>query len=1089
MINSRNPREISKINVFVKERSPMSSRIRAQRVILTWFCLLFLACSSVPPAAYAQSSKSEFARALISAMTDEERKKLLAADKELINVELVQALLLEGRRLAPRGEYSGALKAFELAFTLSELVHYPIGAADALRGMGRVRHSQGNPTQALEDYQRSLRISEELGYKQGIAHVLNNIGRLHYSRGQYGPALDCYQRSLKISDETGDKEGFANTLNNIGHVYYSQGNYAGALKCYRDSLKISEELGDKQGIAISLINIGIVQKSQGNYSQALAYYERSLELSQELGNKREIAIVLNNIGIVHKLQGNYPQALEHYQRSLKIQEELGSKEDIAKCLNNIGNIHKSQGNYTKALEHFQRSLRISEELGDKEHISIVLNNTGNIHMAQANNSQALQHFQRSLKISEELGDKQGIAIAHGNLGIVYYSERNHAKAFEHYDRSLRIKEELGDKPGIVNTLSNIGIVHYSEGNYAQALEYYDRSLKIKEELGDKPGIAITLISIGNVLKSQGDPAKALQTYQKSLKISEELGDIQRIAITLGEIGVIHYSQGNRAKARQVFSDAISAVEELRARVAGSEQQQQQFFETQLPAYHQMVMLLMNEQNSADALSYAERVKARALLDTLRGGRVAATSAMTENEKAEERKLNTEVVSVNVQIACENSRTQPDEARLRDLKFQREKARANYEAFQINLYAAHPELRIQRGRIQPISRSEAGKLIPNAGTVILEFVVTDDITYLFVLSKDEQSLIKPKSSADLPVLNVYTINTKQKDLAGRIDRLRSRLIQKDAEFTDSARALFDLLIGPAQADLKSKTGLIIVPDGVLWQLPFQALQTSVNRFLIQDYTISYAPSLTVLSEMMDLKQKRQASYYSSPMLLAFGNPDVQSATTANLQAVYPGILGDEKVASLPQTEKLVNTLCRLYGADRSKVYVGTDAREDRVKKEAASFRILQFATHGIVDNTNPMYSRLVMSQSGVDEHEDGMLEAWEIMKLDLNAEIAVLSACETAQGRVAGGEGMIGLAWAFFVAGCPTTVVSQWPVAAQSTTELMIEFHKNLKPNIEGQNSGMSKAEALRAASLKLMKNRRYRHPFYWAPFVIIGDGR
>jgi CHAT domain-containing protein len=298
-----------------------------------------------------------------------------------------------------------------------------------------------------------------------------------------------------------------------------------------------------------------------------------------------------------------------------------------------------------------------------------------------------------------------------------------------------------------------------------------------------------------------------------------------------------------------------------------------------------------------------------------------------------------------------------------------------------------------------------------------------------------------------------------------------------------------LVGPARSDLKNKTNLIVVPDGVLWQVPFQALQPSLNRFLIQDYTISYAPSLTVLRETMNVEQRRKPAARELSTLLAFGNPDVAPTTAANLHAVYQGVLADEKLTPLPQTENLVKTLSRLYGPGRSKVYIRAEAREDRAKKEAGACRILQFATHGILDNTNPMYSQLVMSQSGVDEHEDGMLEAWEIMKLDLKAEIVVLSACDTAQGRVAGGEGMIGLAWAFFVAGCPTTVVSQWSVEVNSATELMVEFHKGLKPGIEGRSSNVSKAGALRAAVLKLMKNPHYRHPFYWAPFVVIGDGR
>ncbi len=241
--------------------------------------------------------------------------------------------------------------------------------------------------------------------------------------------------------------------------------------------------------------------------------------------------------------------------------------------------------------------------------------------------------------------------------------------------------------------------------------------------------------------------------------------------------------------------------------------------------------------------------------------------------------------------------------------------------------------------------------------------------------------------------------------------------------------------------------------------------------------------------MSLKQKRGPASGELSTLIAFGNPDFDATTAANLQTIYPEVLADEKLLPLPQTEHLVKTLSRLYGPDRSKVYVRSEAREDRAKREAGSCRILQFATHGILDDTNPMYSRLVMSQSGVGDHEDGMLEAWEIMKLDLNAEMVVLSACDTARGRVASGEGMIGLAWAFFVAGCPTTVVSQWAVEVNSTTELMVGFHKRLKPGFEGRSSNASKAESLRAAMLTLMKNPRYRHPFYWAPFVVVGDAR
>jgi CHAT domain-containing protein len=169
-------------------------------------------------------------------------------------------------------------------------------------------------------------------------------------------------------------------------------------------------------------------------------------------------------------------------------------------------------------------------------------------------------------------------------------------------------------------------------------------------------------------------------------------------------------------------------------------------------------------------------------------------------------------------------------------------------------------------------------------------------------------------------------------------------------------------------------------------------------------------------------------------------------------------------------------------------VGAEAREDRVKAEAGKFGVLHLATHGILNDASPMYSQVVLAQSAEDVNEDGLLEAWEIMNLDLHADLVVLSACETGRGRVGAGEGMIGLTWALFVAGTPAAVVSQWKVESSSTTELMLEFHRNLRAGIKQTRPQVSTAKALQQAALKVLRRSDYRHPFYWAGFVVVGDG-
>ena len=271
---------------------------------------------------------------------------------------------------------------------------------------------------------------------------------------------------------------------------------------------------------------------------------------------------------------------------------------------------------------------------------------------------------------------------------------------------------------------------------------------------------------------------------------------------------------------------------------------------------------------------------------------------------------------------------------------------------------------------------------------------------------------------------------------------------------------------------------------LLKLPFQALQLSDNRFLLEDSAICYAPSLTVLREMVrfELHDKRALPPRSS--LLAIGNPALgqqafDRAKTANR---------DEKLGPLPEAEKEVRALAQLYGHDRSEVFIGAEAREDRLKAEAGKFGVLHLATHGFIDDSNPMYSHLVLSQADGARQEDGLLEAWEMMNLELKADLVVLSACETARGRVAAGEGVIGMSWALFVAGCPTAVVSEWKVDSGSTTQLMLEFHKRLRSTLHGETHRMSAAKSLREAALKMLHSTEYRHPFYWAGFVVIGAG-
>ncbi len=928
--------------------------------------------------------------------------------------ELAEALL----KTANDAERARLLAA-EAELVTAELVK-------ALNNQGVQFRDQRKLPQALTAHRLAQSLAERLGDQAGLAGALVNLGNDAHAQGDYAQALTHLRLGLEIFTSLKDQTKVAAVLGNLGNAYHSLGDETQARASYQKSLSAFEALGDKSRMATALLGLGNVHRSQGDYAEALQCYRRALEIIEPLGNKIRISGMLNNLGLVYREQGNYAQALAAYQRGLALDEAANDRVQIAMKLNNIGLIHQAQGNQALALAYFEKSLALSEALGEKSRIANTLASIGNIHREQGNYTQATQLFQKSLASSEAMGDKAGLANTLNNLGRTYYLQGNDAVAQAHYQQSLALRETLGDKAGIARTLNNLGDLYKRQGRYAQALEMATRAAALARQIGDVENHWRACLRVGAAQRALNEPVQA----------------------------------------RRAFAEAIAVIETLRTNVAGGGEAQQSFFESKVAPYHAMVELLAHEGQTVEALRCAERAKARVLLDVLQTGRVNISKAMTTLEQEQERNLNSQRSSLNTQLSRERAHAQPNQTRLTELTTQLENTRLGLGAFQAALYAAHPELRVRRGEAQALKPEEVTALLPDAASALLEYVVADDQTFLFTITK-----ANGKAAASV---QTYTLPIKRAELTQQIETFRQQLAARDLGFRATATKLYDLLLKPAQAQLKGKTNLVIVPDGKLWELPFQALPTGAHRYLLEDAALSYAPSLTVLREMT----KRQKTPTSAPTLLALGNPALGKETVA--RATFA--LRDGKFEPLPEAEAEVKHLAQLYGATRSKVYTGAEAREDRAKAEAGQMRVLHFATHGVLNDAAPLYSHLVLAQS---EKEDGLLEAWEVMQMDLQADLAVLSACETARGRFGAGEGVLGLSWALFVAGVPATVVSQWKVESAATRALMLTFHRQLRAT----STKTTKAAALRQAALAVLKRPATSHPFYWAGFVLVGDGR
>lgn len=804
---------------------------------------------------------------------------------------------------------------------------------------------------------------------------------------------------------------------------------------------------------------------ESEYERALAAYGLVRALSTLAGNRRGLALALMGEGLVHNARGESDLALASYAESMAASESAKDAPTVARALNNIGNVHYKRGDFTAALASYQRSLELQQAAGNDQTVAQALNNIGSVHYEQRDYEQARDYFERSLRLAEKSGDTRGAANTLNNLGDVAREAGDYPEALDYYGRALTASESINFKLGVARTLNNIGGgVYLYQSQARQALEPLRRSLALYESIGEKYGLSIATYNTGRAHYFLGERESALDYAARAVALGRQSGNLKAVAQAQTLTGDVLAAADRGAEARRAYEDAINTTEQIRVEAVGGEAQRQRFFENKTAPYEALVRLLVTGGEAANAFAYAERAKSRVLLDVLHGGRGDVTKSMSERERTDEVRLRGEVTRLNQLVARAGAQTRPDDARLAALRSQLGQARLAYEAFRTALYATHPALRGQRGEARPLDAAGAAALLPDARSAALEYAVTDEATYLFVLTRD----------GGKPSLKVYAIQVKREDLYAGAEAFRQLLAGRGLGFRAAASRLYDLLLKPAARDLEGKTSLIVVPDTGLWNLPFQALVNGSGRYVVEDFAVSYASSLSVIGATRELR--RRPPGVGARQLLAFGNPS--NALSAGAGATGAG--------SLPEAEREVKTLGRLYGGLRSKVFSGSEATEARVKAEAPRSSVIHLASHGVLDAANPMYSHVVLAGGG---GEDGMLEAWELMQMDLRADLFVLSACETARGRVGAGEGVIGMSWALFIAGVPTVVVSNWQVSSASATELMLDFHRHLTAPRARVRTADAKAEALRQASLALLKSSDYRHPFYWAGFSLIGDGK
>ncbi len=778
--------------------------------------------------------------------------------------------------------------------------------------------------------------------------------------------------------------------------------------------------------SICLQLTGGLDRLEGKYEDAEKHYKEALEYANKPGAARRIPLIYNNLAGVYVVQSRFEEGLAILKATIEYDDKEGIKGDAAPY-QNIGSIYGLTGDMTRSLQYFLKAQQMYEEKGDERRLALVHYNIGVLYTRQANYAYASREFDAAVALATKVGDNTQLAMMYGDVGKMRGLEGKPKEAREALNRAVELSRGMGFKSAYCDALINLAGFESDRGDLTLAVQHFQEALQVADQLKDAVNQGGALRGLSLVSRRSRNFGDAVKYAEESLRRVASVGDRQGQWQSEALTGMAWRASGDNKKALESFERAISLIEQQRGVVAGGEVEKQLFFEQAAYPYRELALIEAESGNSMGALQAAERTRARALLDIIEAGPNPIDRLMSEEEKSEEKALRARIAVANAH---------PGATRERD------DAWHAYQVFLGALYNRNPELRTWRGESTVISQTELDALVPDAKTAILEFLSGQDETLLFAITRDGGKV--HVTTSRLPI--------GRDALALRAATYRSQVEGRDPAWRATSRDLYQLLLKPAAAQLRNRTRVRIVADGPLWELPFQSLPGPAGGYWIEEASISMSPSISFLRDQTAAKKASPAVFTRD--LVAF--------------------------AGTPELNSQVKRIGALYDAGRSLIRADKEAVESGFRKDAPGARVLHIAAHGVMDQQNALHSRIILSSPGNKAGaEDGLIEAWELMRMNLNSDLVVLSACETGRGRVADGEGLIGLTWALFVAGAKTTVVSQWQVEAGSTTELMVGLHQRLR-------KGEEPAQALRGAVLALMKDERYRHPMYWSAFVVAG---
>jgi CHAT domain-containing protein/Tfp pilus assembly protein PilF len=938
--------------------------------------------------------------------------------------------------------------------------------------------------QAVAVLQRVLAAWWAAGDRRREAQTLNDIGNLQINQGDNTEAIGSLQAALDLARSLDLRREQARACGQLGRVLRRTGeDKVRILGLYHESLRLWRDLGDLTGEADALFNVGVLYADDGDPETALSFYEQALKVQDAAGLLAPEAFTLAAIGLIARDKGDASRALDCFTRGLELARRSGDRSAETYLLYSTASFHLRRGELQRAIELFTQALNLYREQGDLSQEARSLMSLGSTNVYLGDYDRASECYRQALNLHREAHDSSGEQLALVYLGLVLQLRGDTDEALESYTKALALARESGQVQ-LARVLYYLGRADVSLGRPAEAVPLLEEALKLNERMKSTLGTALTLIELGNAAHALGDDQRSSDHLRKALELGHSLQNFVVENTALSAIAHLERDRGNLPAARGAIEEALRLVDSMRSKVA-SQRLRVSFFASHQAYYGTYLDILMRQHevapetnDLATAFAASERARARGLLDLLAEGRIDVRRGIDPDLKQREDEIDSRISALQSQMLDDLSARAWDASKAESLRAALQRAAEDREELDWEIRRRNPRYAAVRDP-KPLQLADVQRLLDRR-TALLEYAAGETRSFLFVVTAEGlTSYVLP------PVAQ----------LTDEVRRLGTAL-QKPGRrnfglYAGLARKLYQEIISPAAEALAAKDHLIIAPDGPLYSLSFEALLTRDPAqdqrfadlpFLIWEKSVSYVPSAGVLAE---LEQPWVRPPAAVPPLRFVGFADPEVAVTAKMvpsTALRSGSLAAELpgLGRLAQSRREVTDIASLYKPDESRLYLGSEATEENVKntERLRNARRIHFATHGLLDATKPELSGLLLSR-GPGSREDGLLQVYEIFNLQLDADLVVLSACETGAGVMVSGEGLVGVTRALLYAGARSVVVSLWQIDDASTPGLMLSFYRHLDQDAD-------KAEALRLAKLEMIRQGTFAHPFYWAPFILIG---